>query len=36
MMKPIKPVSPFRKWLQSDHIVAVACVLAMPCAILLA
>ncbi len=35
-MKPITPVSLFRRWIDSDRIVALACLIVMPCAILLA
>lgn len=35
-MKPVRPVSPFRRWLDSDALVLVACLCAIPAGVLIA
>jgi hypothetical protein len=35
-MKPVSPVSPLRQWLDSDRLVLLACLCAIPAGVLIA
>jgi hypothetical protein len=35
-MKPVNPVSPLKRWLDSDTLVLVACLFAIPAGVLIA